>query len=363
MRETFTDLDRWHREGEEIALATLVRVHGSAPRPAGARLFVTRSGRMTGSISGGCVDNDVFERALRVLEEGRPTLASYGIADELDLGVGLSCGGSIDVLLEPFDVDPAWQALRRAIEQGRPAALGVGLAPASLLGRRLMLAGDDARVGGIDPVLDPTLVAEAGALLGTGATRITSLPWREGQADEATVFLEAFPPARRLFIVGATHTAIPLCRMARELGFRVSVIDPRSAFASEERFPEADEVLRAWPDEVLASAQLDADAYVVTLTHDPKFDLPTLAHALRSEARYVGALGSRSTHERRKQRLREQGFDKVDLERIRAPVGLDIGGHSPEEIALAILAEMVAVRHGREGHALRKRQAPIHADD
>ena len=360
MRETFADLDRWQREGEEIALATLVRVHGSAPRPAGARLFVTRSGRMTGSISGGCVDNDVFEQALRVLEDGRPALASYGIADELDLGVGLSCGGSIDVLIEPFDPDPAWQALRRAVEEGRPAALAVGLGPASLLGRRLVLAGDDARVGGVDPVLDPTLVAEAGALLGTEATRVASLPWREG---EATVFLEAFPPARRLFIVGATHTAIPLCRMARELGFRVSVIDPRSAFASEERFPEADEVFRAWPDEVLASARLDADAYVVTLTHDPKFDLPTLAHALRSEARYVGALGSRSTHERRKQRLREQGFGEADLERIRAPVGLDIGGRSPEEIALAILAEMVAVRHGREGTALRKRQAPIHADD
>jgi xanthine dehydrogenase accessory factor len=339
MRETFADLDRWQREGEEIALATLVRVHGSAPRPAGARLFVTRSGRMTGSISGGCVDNDVFEQALRVLEAGRPALASYGIADELDLGVGLSCGGSIDVLIEPFDPDPAWQALRHAVERGRPAALAVGLGPASLLGRRLVLAGDDARVGGVDPVLDPTLVAEAGALLGTGATRVASLPWQEG---EATVFLEAFPLAQRLFIVGATHTAIPLC--------------------SEERFPDADEVLRAWPDEVLASARLDAYAYVVTLTHDPKFDLPTLAHALRSEARYVGALGSRSTHERRKQRLREQGFDEVDLERIRAPVGLDIGGRSPEEIALAILAEMVAVRYGREGNSLRKRRAPIHAD-
>lgn len=315
---------------------------------------------MTGSISGGCVDNDVFERALRVLEAGRPTLASYGIADELDVDVGLSCGGDIDVLIEPFEPDPAWQTLRRAVEQGRPAALAVGLGPATLLGRRLALASDAARAGGVDPSLDPTLAARAGSLLGTRATQIASLPWREG---EATVFLEAFPPVRRLFIVGATHTAVPLCRMARELGFRVSVIDPRSAFASEERFPEADELLRTWPDEALASVTLDTDAYVVTLTHDPKFDLPTLAHALRSEARYVGALGSRSTHERRKRRLREQGFGEADLERIRAPVGLDIGGASPEEIALAILAEMVAVCHGREGNALRERGAPIHADD
>jgi len=360
VRETFADLDRWQREGEEIALATLVRVHGSAPRPAGARLFVTRSGRMSGSISGGCVDSDVFERALRVLERGQPALASYGIAEELDPEVGLSCGGNIDVLIEPFEPDPAWQALRRAVEQGRPAAFAIGLGPASLLGRRLALGGDPEPAGGVDPALDPTLVAEAGALLGTGGTRVATLPWQGG---EATVFLEAFRRAPRLFIVGATHTAIPLCRMARELDFRVSVIDPRSVFASAERFPEADEVLQAWPAEAFESLSLDADAYVVTLTHDPKFDLPTLAHALRSEARYVGALGSRSTHARRMQRLREQGFGEADLERIRAPVGLDIGGRSPEEIALAILAEMVAVRHGREGNALRERQAPIHADD
>jgi xanthine dehydrogenase accessory factor len=359
MRETFADLDRWQCEGEQIALATLVRVHGSAPRPAGARLFATRSGRMTGSISGGCVDNDVFEHALRVLEENRPALVGYGIADEFDLGVGLTCGGSIDVLIEPFVADPAWRTLRRAIEQGRPAALAVGLAPDSLLGRRLALAGDADRVGEVDPALDPELVDAARALLGTGTTRVANLPWRDG---EATVLLEGFAAARRLFVVGATHTAIPLCRMARELGFRVSVIDPRSAFASEERFPEADEVIRAWPDEALASVPLDADAYVVTLTHDPKFDLPTLAHALRSEACYIGAMGSRVTHERRKQRLREQGFEEADFERIRAPVGLDIGGRSPEEIALAILAEMVAVRHGRPGNALRERRAPIHAD-
>ncbi len=359
MKEILTELDRWQQRKEEIALATLVRVRGSAPRPPWARLCLTRSGKVAGSVSAGCVENDVFERALQVLDAGRPIVASYGIADELAAQVGLSCGGSIDVLIEPFGPEEAWQALGRAVQSERPAALGIGLTPSSLLGRKLAVLGDGLCVGSIDPGLDPQVVAEAQRLLLSGGTRVLTLPW---ESDEATLFVEAFPPTLRLYIVGATHTAIPLCRMAKELGFRVTVIDARSMFATEERFPEANEVLRAWPDEVLDKAKLDPYAYVVSLTHDPKFDLPTLARALRSDTRYIGALGSRSTHERRKARLREQGFGEAELARIRAPIGLDIGGRSPEEIALAILAEMMAVRYGREGRPLGERRGAIHAD-
>ena len=184
----------------------------------------------------------------------------------------------------------------------------------------------------------------------------------ERRAAEARVFVEAFPPPLRLYIVGATHTAISLCRMAKELGYRVGVIDPRSTFATEERFPDADELIPLWPDEALSGASLDAYSVVLTLIHDPKFDVPALEHALRSGASYVGALGSRSTHEARKKRLRDKGFSEDDLARIRAPIGLDIGACTPEEIALAILAEVVAVRRGRGGGALRDRRAPIHGD-
>jgi xanthine dehydrogenase accessory factor len=360
MKEILADLDRWQAQDEEIALATLVRVRGSAPRPPGARLCVTRRGRMAGSVSGGCVENDVFERAVRVLERGEPALASYGIADEWAVEVGLSCGGSIEVLIEPFVACEAWRALRQAVERERPSAWAIGLAPAGLLGRKLALLADGPPVGSIDPGLDEGVVDAARHLLPEGGTRVLELP---GPGGEASVFLEAFAPPLRLFIVGATHAAIFLCRLAKELGFRVTVIDPRSPFATRERFPGADAVHRAWPDQALGAAGLDAYCYVVALTHDFKFDVPTLTRALRSGARYVGALGSRRTHERRKQRLREAGLTEADLARIRAPIGLDLGGSRPEEIALAILAEMLAVRYGRDGGALQEKRTTIHERD
>lgn len=358
MREILADLDRWQEENEEIALATLAVVRGSAPRLPGARLCLTRSGKMAGSVSGGCVENDVLERAIQVLDSGQPVLATYGIADELGLQVGLSCGGSIDVLIEPFVPTDAWHTLRQAVQEQRPAALAIGLAPASLLGRK-MTVGEDASVGSVDASLDEQVVAEARRLLPEGGTRLLTLPWR---GEEATIFVEAFPPPLRLFIIGGTHTAVPLCRMATELGFRVTVIDARSMFAVDERFPDAAEVVRAWPDEVLAKTTLDAYSYLVILTHDPKFDLPTLVQALRSDARYIGAMGSRATHEARKAQLRQQGFSEADLARIRAPIGLDIGSRTPEEIAVAILAEMLAVRRGKAGGALAAREASVHGE-
>jgi xanthine dehydrogenase accessory factor len=379
MRDVLPDLDRWQQQNQEIALATLVAVRGSAPRPPGARMCATRSGGVAGSISGGCVDGDVLERALQVLNDVHAsvaTVATYGVADELSLEVGLTCGGSIDVLIEPFAADGAWRAVRDAVEGRRPAALAIGLAPGELLGRRLAILEDAPCVGSIDPELDPVLVEAAERLLREGGTRQLALPWPAmerraaeaaelpagGRAAEARVFIEAFPPPLRLYIVGATHTAISLCRMAKELGYRVGVIDPRSTFATEERFPDADELIQLWPDEALSGVSLDAYSVVLTLIHDPKFDVPALEHALLSGASYVGALGSRSTHEARKTRLRDKGFSEDDLARIRAPIGLDIGARTPEEIALAILAEVVAVRRGRGGGALKDRRAPIHGD-
>ncbi len=348
MWETLAALDRWQGEGETVAVATLVRVCGSAVQLPGARLGLTRSGRMVGSVSGGCVENDVFEHALRVLDTGQPVIVRYGAADQLGLAVGLSCGGSIEVLIEPFAAAEAWGALRCAVREGRPAGLATALAPQSLLGRKRVVFDGGTCAGSIDADIDDQVTLALRRLLQEGGTRILSVPRR---ADTASVFLEAFTAPPQLLIVGGTHTAIPLCRMAKVLGFRVTVIDARRAYLTAQRFPDADELLEAWPDEALAAACSDSTS-VVILTHDPKFDLPALAAALRSGARYIGILGSKRTHERRRLELRQQGFTETDLARIRAPIGLDLGGRTPEEIALAILAEMLAVRYRRDGRPL-----------
>ena len=357
MQEVLVDLDRWQEQNEEIALATVVRTWGSTPRPVGARFAVTRSGRMAGSVSGGCVEGDVYERAISVLDSGQPLLVHYGIDDEMAFQVGLSCGGSIEVFVEPFRPDPAWEAVRQALAEQRPVALAIGLAPMSLLGQRLALLDKGPPVGSLVQELAQPVAAEARQLLLEGGAKVLSLPW---QGEEAAVFVEAFPPSPHLLIVGATHVAITLCHMAKVLGFRVSVIDARAAFATRERFQEADELLVAWPDDALAKVPLDAYSYVAVLTHDPKFDIPTLSRALRSDARYIGVMGSRGTHERRKRRLRELGFEEEALARIRAPIGLDLGAQSPEEVALAIMAEVTAIRHGRDGHSLKEKPGPIH---
>jgi len=357
MKKILAELLGWSRKGEEIALATLVRVGGSAPRRPGARLGVTRSGRLLGSVSGGCVENDVVETAWRVLDSGRPALATWEAGDAPDWEAGLTCGGGIEVLIEPFCEDEGWRALGSALEADRPAALCVGLAPAALRGRRLVVDGDRT-TGSIDADLDAAIVARARGRSGEEGAGVVALP---GRGEDVEVFLEILLPAPRLFIVGATHTAIPLCRMARVLGFRVTVIDPRSAWANAERIPEADELLLDWPTPALEAAGLDDRSYVLTLSHDPKLDLPALERALASPVRYIGALGSRRTHEARKARLRELGFDDEALARVRSPVGLDLGGRSPEEIALAILAELVAVRNGGDARPLCEGSGPIHA--
>ena len=353
MREILADLDRWQGAGEELALATLVSVKGSAPRLPGARLLMTRGGGMAGSVSGGCVETDVYERALRVLDTGAAAVAEYGIADELGFEVGLSCGGSIDVLIERFAADEAWTSAREALEAGRPGALAIGLRPAAALGRRLAVTSDGGTIGGIDAALDGEIVEGTRELMLEGG-------WRTVERGEWAAFVEAFGPPPRLLIVGATQVAISLSRLAKELGFRVTVMDARSVLATEERFPEADEIVRERPERALQNRPLDGYSYVVVLTHDPKFDVPVLERAARSEARYVGAMGSRSTHERRKAALRERGLSEEEIGRVRAPIGLDLGGRTAEETALSIIGEIVSARHGREGRPLSEGSGAIH---
>lgn len=342
MRDVLAELERWQAEGEVIAVATLVSAWGSAPRLPGARFAMTRSGRVVGSISGGCVEGDVFARAMEALDSGRPRLLEYGISDEMAFGVGLSCGGRIEAFVEPFRADAAWVAARDALAARRACAYATALSPHEISGRHMTLLADGSTVGEIDAEIRPLLAPERVDV--KGKTGIDVIGGRVRGAD-AKVMVERFLPPPHLFIVGATHVAAALAREAKVLGFAVTVVDARRIFATPERFPDVDELVVGWPDEGLGADALDAEAYVVVVTHDVKFDVPALDAALRSDARYIGLLGSEETIAGRTAQLREMGFGDADIARIHAPIGLDLGGRSPEEIALAIAAEMTMARY------------------
>jgi xanthine dehydrogenase accessory factor len=336
MREISADLNRWLSVGEKVALATVVWAEGPSPRPLGSRMAVTASGQMTGSVSGGCVEGAVFEEAQAVLSGGSPRRLRYGTADETGWEVGLACGGTIEVYVERF-VD-VHRSLLAALEAEETVALATRLDGAGHL-----LAWADGRLVG-----DHSLAPELTSLFPGPAAEFR-------QTLEGDVFLEVLTPPATLVIVGAVHVAVPLVTLAQVLGFRVKVVDARRAFASSERFPTADDLIVAWPQDALKAENLTPQHHIVILSHDPKFDLPALQIALRSRAAYVGLIGSRSTQAKRKAALREAGFGEEELARIHGPVGLDLGGRKPAEIALAILAEIVAVQHGRRGGVLSAR--------
>ena len=357
MKDLIEDLQRWQQAGEDIAVATLVRAKGSTPRRAGARLCLTRDGRMSGSVSGGCVENDVYLHAVQAMDAGQCRIARYTVEDDVGLEVGLSCGGKIDVLIEPFSADDAWQTFATAVLEHRPVALCLATSPESLMGRKRVLPAGGEPVGSIHPDIDAVLNESIDGFPVAGSTGNVTVPCQDG---EATIFIERVSPLPRLFIVGGTHTATIICRFATEVGFRVTIIDAREPFARPERFPDAERVLEAWPDDAFDQLGLDADSYVITLAHDRRFDIPTLKRALEAGVAYIGAMGSRGTKKSRWRQLREAGIGDDQLARIRAPIGLDIGGRSPEETAVAIVAELLAVRYGREGRALSVVDGPIH---
>jgi xanthine dehydrogenase accessory factor len=349
VRELVTALDEWAVDDPEVAVATVVRTSGSTPRPVGARMAISRDGRMAGSVSGGCLEAAVVEEARATLEgRARPRLLHYGISDELGWEVGLACGGSVDVLLHTVrwdGTDAALGALRAALDEERPVAL-LTVVGGDGAGRSAAVHGDGRLAGTLgSPALD---AAAAGAVAG----RLDSgLPGVE-EIDGIPVYVEPHVPAPLLAVVGAVHIAMALTRLARVLGHRVVVIDPRGAFLTPERFPDADRLVARWPDEALPELRLGPRDAAVCLSHDPKFDEPTLDCLLRSQVGYIGAIGSRSTHAKRVARLRDAGVGDADIARIHGPVGLDLGARTPEEIALAILGEVVAVRRGRAGGSL-----------
>ena len=349
---------RWQAAGEEIAVATVVRVNGTAPRREGSKLVVSAGGELAGSVSGGCVEGAVLEEALRVLRARRPVLLQYGITADMLTDVGLSCGGQIDVFVEPLNAVPGvYDRLAEELAANRPAALATAIT-GDLAGARLLLPGTGAPQGSIHPALDARIAAEARELLAAGQN---GSHFYDLDGTPVEVFIETFPRAQRLIIVGAVHVAIPLHRLAKTLGYHVTVVDARGMLATPERFPQADAILTDWPDEALAKLAPDSATSIVVLTHDPKFDQPALLTALQTPARYIGAIGSRTTNEQRRADLREQGVEDEDLARIFAPIGLDLGAESPAEIALAIMAEIVATRRHRHGGHLRTSGLPVPA--
>jgi xanthine dehydrogenase accessory factor len=336
VRELLPDLDRWRERGERVALARVVATRRSAPRPVGSKLAISEGGELAGSVSGGCVENEVYEAAREVLRGGRPQLLTYGISDDLALSVGLPCGGEIDVWVD----EPEPALLEQLAELVRTEGRAVVLTDLEDGSQRLVMDGEGDETDG---------------LIRAGHSRIVELEGRR-------VFADVFGPPPRLFVYGAVDTAEALCAAAKGLGWRTIVSDARGKFATRERIPSADELLVAWPDDALAKVQPDHGTAIVVLTHDDKFDVPLLVGALAGEAFYVGALGSRKNQERRRERLLEAGVDESALERLSGPAGLDIGAHSPAETAISIIAEIMAVRAGREGGSLKQASGRIHAE-
>lgn len=330
MREYLATIDGWLARGERVAVATVVRTTGSSPRQVGAKLFVSSGGAMAGSVSGGCIEGAVFAACQEALMTGETQLLRFGVADETAWEVGLACGGTIDVLVEP---------LREPIRAERPLATATVIRGPSGLGARLLIEADGRVQGSLGSVvLDRVAIHVAQEFLARGASGEVELP-----GQDVTVFIESIVPPPSLYLVGGVHIALALARMANVLGLRTVVVDPRAAFASQERFAHVDELMLAWPDEAL-EGRLDARSCVAVLTHDPRLDDPALRVALRSPARYIGALGSRAAHARRLERLRAEGFSEADLARIHGPIGLPIGAKTPEEIAVSILAQIIQVQ-------------------
>lgn len=349
MKKILTQIERWQAQGEEVAMATVVRVTGSSPRPVGAKMLVSSGGQMAGSVSGGCVEGAVYEESMAVIKSGRPRLIYYGISNDEAWEVGLACGGEIEVFVERL-TPQFCRELKQQMEKDEPFALVTITEADRGVGDKFLVLPERHSPEGIDR-----------RVLGDAREMLSKMV--SGSVDytvpEMTAFVDSFVSPLTLIIVGGVHIGIPLVHYAGELGFRTVVVDPRPKFASRERFPDADQVLNEWPDEALSQLKPGRSAAIVLLTHDPKIDEPALKSALETEAFYIGAIGSRKTQVERLERMAKLGVSAERLSRVYAPIGLDLGGSSVEETALSVIAEVVAVKNGRTGASLREKKGRI----
>ena len=355
MREIADGLVAWRAAGLRYAVATVVRTFSSAPRGPGAAMAVAENGEVLGSVSGGCVEGAVYELAMAALQTGQTTLQRYGVSDDDAFEVGLTCGGTIDVLVQPADA-PGFADVLGAILAYQPVAL-VSAAGRHLVVRPERWTGD---LG--DPGLTASAAQLATGMLAHGRTALIELGRHgEQRMDEMAVFVQSFALPPKMLVFGAIDFAHAVAKIGKFLGFHVVVCDARSVFATRKRFPEADEVIVDWPHRYLATATVDDRTVICVLTHDPKFDVPLLQAALRTPAAYIGVMGSRRTHADRMERLRDLGVAQPDLDRLAAPIGLDLGARTPEETAVAIAAEIIALTWNGTGRRLTDLRAPIHS--
>ncbi|NEC88464.1 XdhC/CoxI family protein [Streptomyces sp. SID12501] len=360
-------LHRWCDESRPFALATVVDVRGSAPLPVGTSVAVDADGNAVGSISGGCVEGAVYELCRQVLHDrGTPQRAWFGYSDDDAFAVGLTCGGELDVLVQRIDptAQPHLTAALTEIVQGRPVAVAqVVDGPEHLLGSTLsVLGGGRAAYGRVDGgPADRAVADRARALLRAGrTTRVDIGGSGDGCPEHLSVLVHVAATRPRMLIFGAVDFAAALSRAGRFLGYRVTVCDARPVFATTARFPHADEVIVEWPHRYLERTEVDARTAVCVLTHDVKFDIPLLRQALDLPVAYVGAMGSRRTHEERLRLLREAGVSGEQLARLRSPIGLDLGARTPEETAVSITAEIIAEVNQGTGRPLARVTGPIH---
>jgi len=374
MREVLDELFRWWRAGETVGMGTVVATFESAPRPPGASMLVGPGGEAVGSVSGGCVEGAVYEVAESVVRSGTPVLERYGVSDESAFAVGLTCGGIIDVYVERVDQQtfPDLDAIAADVEAGRPVAVATLIEhpdPARV-GARLVVHPEDGAAGrsgtlGSDRFDDAVADDALGLLLSGHSSVLSYGPDGERRGEGARVFVWAFAPPPRMLVFGAIDFAAAVARVGSFLGYRVTVCDARPVFATHSRFPTADEVVVEWPHKYLTreaeAGLVDRRTVLCVLTHDPKFDVPLLQVALAlPEVGYVGAMGSRRTHEDRMARLREAGLTEEQLARLSSPIGLDLGARTPEETAVSVAAEIIALRWGGKGERLAELEGRIH---
>lgn len=351
MRELAAPLAGWHAAGVEYALATVVGIRGSAPLPLGASMAVNAGGEVRGSLSGGCVEGAVYDLCLQVLTTGEPVRQTFGYSATDAFAVGLTCGGELEVFVQRVAA-AAHPVVEAALDSSRSAAL-----VRDLVSGAMVAVTPDSVIGCPDGDPEP-VIALARDLLRHGSTGVHMVGCGPAARE---VFVATFAAPPRLIVFGANVFAEALCRVGRLLGYRVTVCEARPAFADRLRLPAADELVTEWPHRYLRTTEVDARTVVCVLTHDPKFDIPVLAEALRLPVAYVGAMGSRRADAERRARLRAAGVTAAELGRLHSPIGLQLGGRTPEETAVAIGAEIIAHRHGGSARSLSATAHPIHA--
>ena len=353
MRDILTELKRWWKDNKAIALATVVQTWGASPRGVGSKMAITLDGKVIGSVSGGCVENAVVEAGIQSLKTNRPQLLHFGVTDETAWEVGLACGGSIDVFVKPLDND-FFEKLISVFNNESPFVIATIIhGPNKLLGREFLVHEGNPSTGWPVNGWERQLLDLALEVLSQGTSKRIELN------DEVEIFLEVILPRPTLILIGGVHIAVALISLAKTLGYRTVIIDPRKAWGNKERFPEVDRLIHTWPEDAFEEIEVTRSTAIVTLTHEPRLDDPALKIALAGPAFYVGALGSKATNARRRERLLKDGVTQSQLSHLHAPVGLDIGAQSPEEIALAIMAEVVETNRKRK-QATAEGEAVLH---